>query len=162
MARQLKSKGISFENEMEDLISLLSKMVSIQTESPAGRGYEELVKFIESWVRSRLSQYDVEIVEVPRESYSGFPDLAAKFDGPRLNLLLKARNRKAKTVHVNGHFDVVMAGEPERWIVTKPFEPVSKEGRLYGRGTSDMKGSIACLLKALEIVQKNGLDPKFN
>lgn len=64
-------------------------------------------------------------------------------------------------IHVNGHFDVVMAGDPELWAVTKPFNPVLKNGRLYGRGTSDMKGSIASLLKALEIVEKKESSPKF-
>jgi len=146
---------------MEDLVALLSKMVSIETESPVGRGYHPFVIFVESWIRSHLSQYDVEIIEVPSESYLGFPDLAARFDGPRLNLLLKAKKRQGKVVHVNGHFDVVMAGETERWTVGKPFEPVLREGRLYGRGSSDMKGSVACLLKALEAIEKRELSPRF-
>jgi len=146
---------------MEDLVALLSKMVSIETESPVGRGYRPFVSFVESWIRSHLSQYDVEIIEVPSESYLGFPDLAAKFDGPRLNLLLKAKKRQGKVVHVNGHFDVVMAGETEHWTIGKPFEPILREGRLYGRGSSDMKGSIACLLKALELIEKYGLAPRF-
>jgi len=157
----LKNERIGLENEVDDLVALLSRMVSIQTESPSGSGYGELVRFIESWTRSRLSQYDIEIVEVPGESYSGSPDLASKFDGPRLNLLLKTRNRRSQVIHVNGHFDVVMAGSPEHWTVTRPFDPILKEGRLYGRGSSDMKGSIACLLKALEIVEKKGFVPKF-
>jgi len=146
---------------MEDLTALLSRMVSIQTESPAGKGYEEFVKFVESWTRSHLSSYEVEVVEVPNKSYSNYPDLAAKFVGPRLNFLLKARNKQRKVIHVNGHFDVVTAGESERWTVTRPFDPILKERRLYGRGGSDMKGSIACLLKALDIMERKGLVPKF-
>jgi len=151
----------NLDNEMEDLVALLSKMVSIETESPVGRGYGPFVNFVESWIRSHLSQYDVEVIEVPSESYVGFPDLAAKFDGSRLNLLLKAKKRQGKVVHVNGHFDVVMAGETEHWTISKPFEPILREGRLYGRGSSDMKGSIACLLKALELIEKCGPAPRF-
>lgn len=146
---------------MEDLTGLLSRMVSIQTESPAGTGYEEFVKFAEGWTRSHLLSYEVEVVEVSDKSYSHYPDLAEKFVGPRLNLLLKARNRQRKAIHVNGHFDVVMAGEAERWTVTRPFDPTIREGRLYGRGSSDMKGSIACLLKALDIMEKKALVPRF-
>lgn len=157
----MKRERTSLESETGDLVALLSRMVSIQTESPEGRGYGELVEFVESWAKSHLSQYDVEVVEVPKESYSMFPDLASKFRGPRLNLLLKARDRQGKRIHVNGHFDVVMAGEPERWTVTRPFEPIVTERRLYGRGASDMKGSIASLLKALEIVEKQELHPRF-
>lgn len=47
-----------------------------------------------------------------------------------------------------GHTDVVPVDD---WSVQEhgPFEPVVKDGRLYGRGSTDMKGSIACMFAAL-------------
>ena len=50
-----------------------------------------------------------------------------------------------------GHTDVVPA---DRWYSTEhgPFEPTVKEGRLYGRGSCDMKGSIACIWAAAAAV----------
>lgn len=94
-SRIMRDETVSLDDEMEDLLSLLSKMVSIQTESPAGKGYREFVDFIEKWAGSHLSNHDVEIVEVPHESYRPFRDLAAKFDEPRLNVLLKSRKRNS-------------------------------------------------------------------
>jgi acetylornithine deacetylase/succinyl-diaminopimelate desuccinylase-like protein len=44
-----------------------------------------------------------------------------------------------------GHLDVVPAGEG--WS-TPPFEPVVKDGKIYGRGTADMKGGVAAILYA--------------
>ncbi len=46
-----------------------------------------------------------------------------------------------------GHTDVVPADD---WVFTEhgPFEPTFKDGRLYGRGSTDMKGSVACMLAA--------------
>lgn len=44
-----------------------------------------------------------------------------------------------------GHTDVVPVGEMEQWH-TQPFELTEKNGMLYGRGTADMKGSLACML----------------
>lgn len=149
------------ENDSQDLIDLVQKMVSIRTESPAGTQYKEFIDYTESWAKAHLPHYNVQIIEVPEEKYSQLKELASQFQGPRLNLLLTARKRSGRVIHVNGHFDVVMAGATELWTVTKPFEPLVKEGRLYGRGSSDMKGSIACLFKALEIAGKSGLQSRY-
>ncbi|WP_022964000.1 succinyl-diaminopimelate desuccinylase [Halopseudomonas pelagia] len=48
-----------------------------------------------------------------------------------------------------GHTDVVPTGPSERWE-QPPFEPVIKDGMLYGRGAADMKGSLAAMLVAVE------------
>lgn len=48
-----------------------------------------------------------------------------------------------------GHTDVVPPGPEERWI-SPPFEPTVRDGKLYGRGTADMKGSIAAMITAIE------------
>ncbi|MHA1704589.1 MAG: M20 family metallopeptidase, partial [Promethearchaeota archaeon] len=44
-----------------------------------------------------------------------------------------------------------------------PFQATMiKSGKIYGRGTNDMKGSMACLILALQIIEKLGLTPKYN
>ncbi|HIF9231217.1 TPA: succinyl-diaminopimelate desuccinylase [Photobacterium damselae] len=48
-----------------------------------------------------------------------------------------------------GHTDVVPSGPIEQWY-THPFEPTIKDGMLYGRGAADMKGSLACMIVAIE------------
>ncbi|NQV29201.1 MAG: M20 family metallopeptidase [Rhodopirellula sp.] len=52
-----------------------------------------------------------------------------------------------------GHTDVVPVDD---WSIREhgPFEPVVRDGRLYGRGSTDMKGSIACMFAALQSLNK--------
>ncbi|KHT64090.1 succinyl-diaminopimelate desuccinylase [Photobacterium gaetbulicola] len=48
-----------------------------------------------------------------------------------------------------GHTDVVPAGNLDKWH-TAPFEPTIIDGYLHGRGAADMKGSLACMIVAIE------------
>ncbi len=48
-----------------------------------------------------------------------------------------------------GHTDVVPPGPLEKWH-SDPFEPVEKDGMLYGRGAADMKSGLAAMVVALE------------
>ena len=48
-----------------------------------------------------------------------------------------------------GHTDVVPTGPEVNWKFP-PFEPTIENGILYGRGTADMKGSVACMVTACE------------
>ena len=55
----------------------------------------------------------------------------------------------AKLLVFAGHTDVVPTGPVEQWM-SPPFTPTYKEGKLYGRGASDMKTSIAAFIVAVE------------
>jgi len=48
-----------------------------------------------------------------------------------------------------GHTDVVPTGPVEKWL-SDPFTPTLRDGMLYGRGASDMKGSLAAFVTAIE------------
>ena len=53
-----------------------------------------------------------------------------------------------------GHTDVVPTGNPKSWDVG-PFSGMVKNGKIYGRGASDMKGAIACFIAAVSEFIKN-------
>lgn len=70
-----------------------------------------------------------------------------------------ARFGQAKPLFVfAGHTDVVPIGDPSKWR-TDPFTLTNHDGMLYGRGTADMKGSIAAMLLAAERFVKNHPNP---
>jgi acetylornithine deacetylase/succinyl-diaminopimelate desuccinylase-like protein len=60
-----------------------------------------------------------------------------------------------RTILIYGHLDVQPAEPLEAWN-SPPFEPTIRNGRLYGRGTSDNKGQLLAHLKAIEAMQRAG------
>ena len=58
------------------------------------------------------------------------------------------------------HLDVVPAGEG--WTVTEAFEPLVKDGKIYGRGTADDKGPAVAALYAMRCVKELGIPLKKN
>ena len=64
---------------------------------------------------------------------------------------------EGRTLILNGHIDVVPAGEVERWT-HPPFELTRHAGRLFGRGVVDMKGGLCCALEAAQALRDAGVD----
>jgi succinyl-diaminopimelate desuccinylase len=61
------------------------------------------------------------------------------------------------TLIINGHLDVVPVAV-EAWT-RDPFDPHVSDGRLYGRGSADMKGGIAAAICALNVLERAGQAP---
>lgn len=80
---------------------------------------------------------------------------------PRTHLPLVAGtlpgNRPGPRLLLVGHLDVVPAGDPRTWT-DPPFQPVVRDGQVYGRGTCDMKGGVVAALEAIRAVASAGLD----
>ncbi|QNN59304.1 succinyl-diaminopimelate desuccinylase [Diaphorobacter ruginosibacter] len=68
---------------------------------------------------------------------------------------------QARTLVFAGHTDVVPTGPLEQWS-SPPFTPTYRNGRLYGRGASDMKTSIAAFVVAVEEFLAAHPDPSIN
>ena len=64
---------------------------------------------------------------------------------------------RGRTLVLNGHVDVVDAGEPGRWS-RPPWEAAVADGRVWGRGTCDMKGGLCCALAAVRALREAGVE----
>lgn len=69
-------------------------------------------------------------------------------------------NEEEKQLDILAHLDVVPV--TEGWTVTKPFEPVVVDGRIYGRGTADDKGPAIAALYAMRAIKESGIELRKN
>ena len=69
-------------------------------------------------------------------------------------------NEEEKGLDVLAHLDVVPV-TPD-WTVTDPFDPLVKDGKIYGRGTADDKGPAIAALYALRAIKESGIPLKKN
>ena len=82
-----------------------------------------------------------------RLAAAGFRNEPLRF--AEVDNLWARRGDRAPLFCFAGHTDVVPTGPRERWQ-SDPFDPTIREGILYGRGSADMKGSLAAMLTATE------------
>jgi acetylornithine deacetylase len=76
---------------------------------------------------------------VPEElTFEGRPQLVARMRG----------TGGGRTLLLNGHVDVVDVEPRADWTLADPFAALDRDGRLYGRGTCDMKGGVASMVTA--------------
>ncbi|MCW3134377.1 MAG: ArgE/DapE family deacylase [Methanophagales archaeon] len=146
----------SVEREEKELIDYLKKLVRIPTFVPPGENYGKIV----DWLIPVFEDFGFrcERVEMPEDVYEA-RQKSAELSGERVNLLATKDFGAEESVDIYTHLDVVPAGEG--WS-TPPFEPVIKDGRIYGRGVADSKGSVASLLTALSMMNEQGLESKYN
>jgi len=139
-------------DELRDYyVNLLKDMVSIATVVPPGENYKEFVSYGKE-VLKELGM-EVNVVEVPRDCLEKhIPEMK---DHPRYILVGRLKGGGEITLHFNGHYDVVPPGAGWK---TDPFKPVVANGKLYGRGASDMKGGIVSVLTAIKALVESGVE----
>jgi acetylornithine deacetylase len=82
-----------------------------------------------------------------------------RYPAGRRNVVARWRGAgNGRSLLLSGHVDVAPF-EPDNWSVCRPFEPLLRDGRLYGRGSADMKGGLAASFWALKILKEEGFEP---
>ncbi|EOJ2789971.1 succinyl-diaminopimelate desuccinylase [Vibrio cholerae] len=109
------------------VLALAKDLISRQSVTPADAGCQDLM--IE-----RLKALGFEIESMVFEDTTNF---------------WARRGTQSPLFVFAGHTDVVPAGPLSQWH-TPPFEPTVIDGFLHGRGAADMKGSLACMIVAVE------------
>ena len=124
----------------ENAIKILSDLISFRTVS--GENNEQLIDYCENILKP-----------LGASSFRTFDDEKKRFN---LFSTLKAKKVNGKKpIILSGHTDVVPVSKS--WS-TDPFKATIKEDKLYGRGSCDMKGFIACSLAYAPMFSKANLD----
>ena len=130
----------------DEAVAFTSDLVRMPTVNPPGELYEECARFI----GDTLARCDFEVEYHPAV---GRPEHTPAH--PRINVVGTRRGRTLRPlVHLNGHFDVVPAGAG--WTVD-PFGGEVRDGRVWGRGSCDMKAGIAAAVFAAEAIRRSGV-----
>ncbi len=129
----------------DEIVAYTRDLVRIPTVNPPGDEYEACAHFI----GRHLEQHGFGVEYVAAEGLAEHTKAH-----PRVNVVGSRHDGAGRTVHLNGHFDVVPPGAG--WTVD-PFGGVVKDGRIYGRGVCDMKAGIAAAVFAAIAIDRAGV-----
>lgn len=92
----------------------------------------------------------------------GLPARCQQVDENKANVLLFLQGAdRERCIVWNGHLDTVEGGDLAAWT-SSPWQSEIREGRLYGRGSSDMKAGLSAMLCCLINWKRRGIKPKTN
>lgn len=138
--------------DRDALLATLCELIALPSEggheTPAQERVAELMRGfgmqVDQWSIDfdRLRKHPAFSAEIERDHGLGVVGTIGEGDGPTLIL--------------NGHIDVVPAGELQRWHYP-PWQGSVSNGRVYGRGSADMKGGLCCALFAAQAILRAGV-----
>jgi succinyl-diaminopimelate desuccinylase len=153
---EIEQKIKSTIDEWQDeIIETLKKVHTIPAIAPVNDGEGELKKaeliqeIISTWGFDEINRFDA-----PDEKAEGKvrPNIIAKIFG---------KNPDGPTIWAITHTDVVPVGDPSLWE-TEPFDPIIKDGKIFGRGVEDNGQSLVATMFAAKAILDNNLKPNYN
>ena len=129
--------------DKDELLDIFSKAVAIPSTNPKGNE-----KPMCEYVENLLKQNDIEYFTVPVEN-------------DRYDIIAKICGKSSKDAVVfTGHMDVVPVSDDEmnRWN-THPFSPTIKDGKLFGRGSADMKSGLISAIYSMILLKRHNIKP---
>lgn len=146
------SSNYKIEKSVQHLLDFLHDYIGFDSVAP--KFGESNVRDVQYWLAEKLSSWKIfDQVEI-WEDVVGEPNVAASIFG----------TGNGRSLMFNGHSDVVpvTAEQLNSWIKPGPWESFVLEDKVYGRGTSDMKGGNAAAIFAVKSLIEEGYKPLGN
>jgi acetylornithine deacetylase len=169
----LALSGVLFSTAVDDyiadheteLVELVRALVGYDTTSvdlsPGSSHTENSEGALQAYVAERLAAIGAEVDqwEPDAAQFAGHPMMPPWHHWATRPLTVGTLRGTAggRSLVINGHIDVVSAGDETKWS-SPPFGAEVRDGRVYGRGACDMKGGVGAALFALEALRACGVE----
>jgi succinyl-diaminopimelate desuccinylase len=140
------------DGERDAMVHFMLEMLKLKAVSPdaGGKGEYERAVFVERWLEelgAKVSRYE-------------FPDKRVP-EGVRVNLTTSLEGKNARTLWFATHLDTVPEGSRELWE-TDPYNPVVKDGKIFGRGSEDNGQGVVSTLFTYKALKTLDIKPVMN
>ncbi|KHF38924.1 peptidase [Halalkalibacter okhensis] len=136
---------------------LLQKLV--QAQSTQGNEADAQKIIIDTLTKMKL---EIDVWEPDGKELKAHPYFASSKDNfqgsPNVVGVLKGK-KNGRSIILNGHIDVVPEGDLEQWE-DDPYSGKVRDGKMFGRGVTDMKGGNVSLILAIQAIQAMGIQLK--
>jgi len=145
----------------DDILEWLKSLLRFPSENRPPDGQEAEAQ---AFIREECEKLGLEMDTFRPDEVEGIERhphwLAARnYPQGRVNVVARWRGKgEGKSLLLSGHVDVAPF-EPDEWKVTRPYAPLVRRDRLYGRGSADMKGGLAAAFWALKLLKELGFEP---
>lgn len=158
MADQMKPVFSYIDDNKGKFIANLSDAVAIKSVSCWADHRQEIFRMVK-WTADKLNQLGVttELKDLGKQTMHD----GSVIDLPPVLFGKLGNDPSKKTVLVYGHLDVQPALKDDGWD-TEPFVLTERDGKLFGRGSTDDKGPVLGWIHAIEAFQQTGQDLPVN
>ena len=140
-----------------DSVAALERLV--RCPSTLGNEASALDEMARNYEALGLAAQRIPTVPETLQSVPGFSPPLMSYEGrDNVAAIHTPREAKGRSLVLQGHVDVVPEGAADLWI-TPPYEPSIRDGRIYGRGSADMKAGDISNVMAFRALQMAGLQP---
>ncbi|CAI4222830.1 unnamed protein product [Auanema sp. JU1783] len=136
---------------------VLAEAVAIESVSSDPNRRDDTIRMCH-WMKAKMEKLGIEV----HLEDIGTQNLDGKVVPlPPVILGTLGHDQRKKTLLVYGHIDVQPASKEDGWN-SEPFVLTERDGKLFGRGSSDDKGPVLCWLHAVSMLQKHNVDIPVN
>jgi succinyl-diaminopimelate desuccinylase len=127
-------------SDKKELNELLQRLIQIKSVNPPGNE-DGIANFIKEFLLK-----------------NNIPSKLIPLEEGRSSVLAKIEGKEERNITLCGHLDTVRVIE-EGWT-KPPFQGLIEEGKMYGRGTTDMKGGVAATIYSVILLKRRGITPQ--